>query len=84
MDKERWAKIAFEMQGYIDAMERIAKREKLDTVVISLSGMQEKEHGILTSVLYSDGGVHYESLVRNDRSIEISKGFDKYISYIRT
>ncbi len=84
MDKERWAKIAVEMQEHIDALERIAKREKLDLVSITLLGMPKDIYSTETDVLYAEGAYHYESNLGTDKKLTLSVNRDRYRTCIRT
>ena len=84
MDKDRWAKIAFEMQDHIDALERIAKREKLDLVIVSLNGMPEDIYSAETDVLYAEGIDHYESNMGLDGRLAVNVNGDTYRTYTRT
>lgn len=78
MDKDRWAKIAIEMQGHIDALARIAKREKLDAVSISLLGMPKHEYSIETYTFYIEGEKHYQSNKCVDGKLEMCIKNDTY------
>lgn len=82
MDKDRWAKIAIEMQEHIDALERIAKREQLDLVVVSLNGMPKNIYSAETDVLYADGEVHYQSDRGADRKLSIRADNDVYRTFM--
>lgn len=78
MDKDRWAKIAIEMQDHIDALERIAKREKLDLVIVSLNGMPEDIYSAETDVLYAEEGVDYQSDKGADNKLSIRANNETY------
>lgn len=82
MDKDRWAKIAIEMQDHIDALERIAKREKLDLVVVSLNGMPKDIYSAETDVLYAEGGVHYQLDKGADKKLSIRANNETYRTYM--
>lgn len=82
MDKDRWAKIAIEMQEHIDALEKIAKREKLDLVVVSLNGMPEDIYSAETDVLYAEGEVHYQSDKGADKKLSIRANNETYRTYM--
>lgn len=84
MDKDRWAPIAIEIQPHVEAILRTIKREKLDMVVISLYGTQDKEHGVETSVTYPDGRNHYESDRVLGGNLKIAVNGDEYKTYTQT
>ena len=81
MDKDRWAKIAIEMQEHIDALERIAKREKLDLVIVSLNGMPKDIYSAETDVLYAEEGAHYQSDKGTDKKLSIRANNETYRTY---
>lgn len=82
MDKDRWAKIAIEMQEHIDALERIAKREQLDLVIVSLNGMPKNIYSMETDVLYAEGEVHYQSNKGADGNLLIRTNNDIYRTFM--
>ena len=85
MDKDRGAKIAIEAQPHVEALLRIAKREKLDIVSIALYGTSE-EHDLETTVLYIDQstGTQYDSVRFLGENLKIRKNLDEYKTYIQT
>lgn len=86
MDKDRWATIAIEMQPHVEALLRIAKREKLDIANISLYEASEEEHEIETSVLYVDKSTDtiYDSIRFRGENLKIRKNFNEYRAYTQT
>lgn len=83
MDKDRWAKIAIEMQEHINALEKIAKREQLDIVSIALYGEAEDGYSLETSMSYIEGDDVYNCDRHDDGEAKISLNSDIYKTYLR-
>lgn len=84
MDKDRWAKIAIEMQKHIDALERIAKREQMGIVSIALYGKAEDGYSLETSASYVEGDDVYSCDRHDDGKAKIYTGSGTCKTYLRT
>lgn len=87
MDKDRWAKIAIEMQPHVEPLLRIAKREKLDIFSVSLYGTSEGKNEPETATLYIDHSDEAQySTVRyaGENMLKIRKDGDDYRAFLQT
>lgn len=75
MDKERWEQIAKEMQEHIDAIQKIAKKEGMDLVSISVHTSPEVTGNELrTAAAYIDNDYTiYNSFTYADGETQISE-----------